>query len=198
MAGLLKMKKLEKILRKHIEAATSPDVKTPVNRRPCQTGGVNDRNKICEAVKELRSVTPVGSTYTGKNPCAIEIQRFNTLPCTRSKRLKFSNVKLACERYRDSVRAALPAGSTAEQISEAGRKAMCDCIDFVRYGKPKTLSGRDSISDGIGTNIRANEFSLQISDAHDEGCNYVHLGGICDEIEKLNEFARRPDLLCTS
>lgn len=197
---VIKMKKFEKILRKHIEAVrnqTDLDVVTETDignvTNPCFVGGKPDRKKICTAVKELRR-SPGG--YSGNNQCAKHIQSNNTDNCKDRGHLMFSNVKLACERYQRSVQAALPSNSTQSQIAEAGRKAMCDCLNFVRYGTPKKLSGNTSISDGLNTKIGPNEFVEQLRSAFEARCNYLHLGAICDEMEKADEFARRGDLLC--
>lgn len=193
------MKKLEKILRKHIEAVkerTSLDVSMDTDQAgstdPCTAGGRPDRGKICAAVKEIRSSA---GNYTGSNRCARQIQSGNTNSCSGRSYLKFANVKIACEKYQRSVRDAMPPGSSSTQIAEAERKAMCDCLNFVRYGEPKTLSGNSTISDGLGTKIGPNEFANEISSAYDANCNYIYLGGICDEIEKTNKLAR--DMMCT-
>jgi hypothetical protein len=202
MARLLKMKKFEKILRKHIEAVRdntnlttfdTTDTGSGAPSNPCHIGGKPDMKKVCDAVTELRR-SP--GNYSGSNQCAKYIQSNNTDNCKDRGYLKFSNVKLACERYKRSVEAVLPAGSTANQIAEAGRKAMCDCINFVRYGEPKTLSGNSTISDGINTTVGPREFVEQMRSAFGSGCNYIHLAAICDESKKTDDFARRQDLMC--
>lgn len=186
---VIKMKKFEKILRKHIEAAT-PDVAPNTGRRnpnPCLVGERPDREKICTAVSALRA-SP--GNYSGSNQCARQIQNNNRKDCTGRRFLRFANAKVACTKYQDSVQAAMPAGSTQNQIDEARKKAMCDCLNFIRYGTPANLSGNTTISDGLGSTIEANQFKVDLAAAYNDGCNYLHLGEICDEMKKADEFAR--------
>lgn len=196
------MSELERLIKKHItllakqgtQIAPGTQSPTGLSCNCCIDGTTQlDVNKICAAVKELRR-SPGG--YFGNNQCANHIQSNNTDNCKDRGHLMFSNVKLACEGYQRSVQALLPSSSTQSQIAEAGRKAMCDCLNFVRYGTPKELSGNTTISDGLNTKIGPNEFVEQLRSAFGARCNYVHLGAICDEMEKADEFARRRDLLC--
>ena len=202
------MKKFNNILKKHIvSAAKAPfsefEAEETKSEYPC--GNPLNPYKIRDSIKEL--MRSVGSP-SSKDKCAQYIKNNNKRPCANTGSsnpddampyLTFLTARTACERYAQSVVNALPPGTSDAAKAEAKRKAMCDAINFIRYKNPGVLPGGVSQLPNPAPNgppIVAGHMGSNLTSAFNHGFTYSCMADIVREMDKLDEFARRQDLLC--
>lgn len=182
------MKKFEKILRKHIEAARAQpnlDVSS-TNTSPCYIGsnGVIDVAAICEAVEILSR--EVGNPMS--NECAKKIKSSNTKACSTKKYTKAGIIISKCNNYASSVVAALPQNATQEQRAEAERKAKCDCLNLAVFGRPSSILSSVGFEAGVMKN--------QIIEFFLDGCTYPWISNVCAEMSKVRDAILAINPIC--